>query len=312
MVEPTAASATAERAPGDVLVHALLAAVGRSARRWGWIFGTRTEDELDPPAGHVRELLLELPDETGSDLLICAGAITRLAWAGRVRDQCPDAGGRDRRLVAARATARAATVHGRVRATGGTAGTAGAAAGPRRRADPAARRCGRPRPGPRPSADPIRKRCRASPRHRWPSRWRASLLVQELTELRAEESDRALQPVADAALRAGIVHLVQGVLLRAVQGQAREYVELRLCAMEQIRRLGGPRTVPAAVGGDGREPDRDRQRAAAVRPGRSGATAPDPLLRPARRRPRRRRGPVAGSRRLASAVAALLPGDPRS
>ena len=209
----------------------------------GWIFGTRTEDELDPPAGHVRELLLELPDETGSDLLICAGAITRLAWLAEFETN---------------AQTRVVAIDGLSRLVQQLELPLFAAEF-ERLAEPLAPQAlllaragvqtGRPSVRPTSTWTEAQRRPYQEALQGLTSAPLAEpvariLLVQELTELRAEESDRALQPVADAALRAGIVHLVQGVLLRAVQGQAREYVELRLCAMEQIRRLGGPRTVP--------------------------------------------------------------------
>jgi hypothetical protein len=209
----------------------------------GWIFGTRTEDELDPPAGHVRELLLELPDETGSDLLVCAGAITRLSWLAEFETN---------------AQTRVVAIDGLSRLVQQLELPLFAAEF-QQLAEPLAPQAlllaragvqtGRPSVRPTSAWTEAQRRPYREALQNLTSAPLAEpvariLLVQELTELRAEESDRELQPAADAALRAGIVHLVQGVLLRAVQGQAREYVELRLCAMEQIRRLGGPRTVP--------------------------------------------------------------------
>ena len=46
------------------------------------------------------------------------------------------------------------------------------------------------------------------------------------------------------ALREAISHGVRGSLLNAVEGRSRRLAVVRLAAMEQIRRLGGPRTVP--------------------------------------------------------------------
>src|SRR5262245_34785487 len=50
----------------------------------GFVFGGTQEGPIENPAGHVRELMRELPDETGGDLLACANAATRLAWIAEV------------------------------------------------------------------------------------------------------------------------------------------------------------------------------------------------------------------------------------
>jgi hypothetical protein len=69
-------------------------------------------------------------------------------------------------------------------------------------------------------------------------------LVEELAAYRAAETERKVTlPATEAALRRAIGHVIEGALLRAVQGRGAETVELRLCAMEQIRRLGGPKAV---------------------------------------------------------------------
>src|SRR5262245_4573156 len=46
----------------------------------GFVFGRTHEEELENPVAHVRELMRELPDETGGDLITCAQAATRFAW----------------------------------------------------------------------------------------------------------------------------------------------------------------------------------------------------------------------------------------
>jgi hypothetical protein len=70
------------------------------------------------------------------------------------------------------------------------------------------------------------------------------VLVEDLTALVESEPDPAGRAWAEASLRSAIGHGVRGALLRAVQGRTRRLAVVRLAAMEQIRRLGGPRTVP--------------------------------------------------------------------
>ena len=57
----------------------------------GPLFGARHERQLENPSGHVRELLAELADETGTDLVTCSDAIVRF---GRIAELDPSAGNR--------------------------------------------------------------------------------------------------------------------------------------------------------------------------------------------------------------------------
>jgi hypothetical protein len=66
------------------------------------------------------------------------------------------------------------------------------------------------------------------------------LLVEELVVLQCSERDVLAMAATEAALRAALRHCIEGILLRTVEGRDARYVEVRLCAMEQIRRLAGP------------------------------------------------------------------------
>lgn len=209
----------------------------------GWAFGGKQEGAIENPAGHVRELIRELPDETGGDLLGCANAATRLAWIAEVE------GNGQSRIVAIDGLA-SVVQQLEIDLFAGPLDRIGAPADAQRLA--AARtsiETGRPEArGPTPwdeqrlqpyidalaavVADPLED-------------WQPRLHLLELViELYRDERDPRVIPAAASALRTAIAHCVRGVLLRTIQGRDRLLVELRLCAMEQIRRLGGPRTVP--------------------------------------------------------------------
>lgn len=209
----------------------------------GFVFGRRGETELEQPAAHVRTLLRELPDETGGDLLTCAGTAARLSW---LLEYEPNA---QTKLIALDGLARMAQQL-QLALFVPPLETIGAAIDEQRLLlAQAGVQTGRPQVRPAQGFGELQQReyrdalatLTAAPLAEPAAR---TLLVQQLSELVAAETDRELRPAAVTALRAGLVHLVQGCLLRAVQGRAPEFAELRLCAMEQIRRLGGPATVP--------------------------------------------------------------------
>lgn len=213
-----------------------------------WIFGRRSMQELKNPGYHVRELLRELPDETaggwftGPDLLTCAAAMTRFGWLGELdlnattRVRSIDGLSRVSRQLGLTPFAGAflelttpldATVAERaragLRAAGPDArGESGALTAPEAYRDALAAITSQPLAS---FADRL-------------------VLVEDLGVLYAQERDPAARPWVRDALRAAMSHCVRGVLLRAIQGRSRRLAEVRLCAMEQIRRLGGPRTVP--------------------------------------------------------------------
>jgi hypothetical protein len=212
--------------------------------RWllGPVFGYTAESELDNPAGHVRVLLQELPDEIGSDLLTCAQATHRFGWIAEL-----DANGHSRvvgidGLVAVAQRLRLPVFGGsfdelgvplaldrlevlrRTIATHRPDGTT-------RQPDDAAQS----------SYTAALRELTSKPLKSWTDRL---LLVEDLVTLFLAERNGISGREVELALRAALRHCIEGVLLRAVEGRDPRYVEVRLCAMEQVRRLAGPRGVP--------------------------------------------------------------------
>ncbi|MBX3464125.1 MAG: hypothetical protein KF830_13205 [Planctomycetes bacterium] len=212
--------------------------------RWllGPVFGYRSEDTIENPSEHVRELLLELPDELGRDLVAGAQATTRFGWIAEL-----DQNGRSRvagidGLVAVAARGRLPIFAGDFAALGEPLAAD--------RLDGIQRTIAALRPEARTSAfDAGQRQAYAGalaslterPLALWPDRL---LLVEDLLVLLQAERERDLVVTAQEALRAAIRHCIEGVLLRAVEGRDPRFVEVRLCAMEQVRRLAGPRGVP--------------------------------------------------------------------
>ncbi|HZN39133.1 MAG TPA: hypothetical protein VFD82_10045 [Planctomycetota bacterium] len=209
----------------------------------GFVFGATQDGPIENPAGHVRELIRELPDETGGDLLACANAATRLAWIAEVE------GNGQSRIVAIDGLAGVVQqLH--IDLFAGPLDRIGAPADTERLASAHANiETGRPEArGPTPWDDQRLEpyiaalaTVAADPLEEWQQRLH---LLETLIKLYRDERDPRVIPAAATALRTAIGHCVRGVLLRTIQGRDQLLVELRLCAMEQIRRLGGPRTVP--------------------------------------------------------------------
>jgi hypothetical protein len=209
----------------------------------GFVFGGKQESVIENPAGHVRELMRELPDETAGDLLACANAATRLAWIAEVE------GNGQSRIVAIDGLA-SVVQQLQIDLFAGPLDRIGAPADAERLAAARASiETGRPEARGSTAWDDQRLQPYidslaafvADPLEGWQQRLH---LLETMIELYRDERDARVIPAAASALRTAIGHCVRGVLLRTIQGRDRLVVELRLCAMEQIRRLGGPRTVP--------------------------------------------------------------------
>ena len=72
-------------------------------------------------------------------------------------------------------------------------------------------------------------------------------LAQQLALLQYEAADAEIAAAADAALQAALTHVVRGVLIDLCRSRAADLSEVRLCAIEHFRRLGGPASVPLLV-----------------------------------------------------------------
>ena len=213
--------------------------------RWplAWAFGRRAPQRLENPAAHVRALLRELPNETrggwlrAPDLQTCAAACARFAWLAELdenamtRIRCIDGLSQIARQLGRRpfdgdfaaltvpmSPADGAQARARVdevRAAGGAVDVAEAGA----------------------AIEALTSQPLATYEER-------ILLVDDLHVWLAATQTNDLRAAVSAGLLRAIDHCIRGVLIRSVTGRARELAEVRLCGMEQIRRLGGSRTVP--------------------------------------------------------------------
>ncbi|MFY9346008.1 MAG: hypothetical protein WAT39_26190 [Planctomycetota bacterium] len=209
---------------------------------FGLCFGYTADTELENPAGHVRELLRELPDETGSDLLRCAQTAVRLGWIAHLDPSAQS------RLVGVDGLA---TLGERLDLPLFADLTLAATPTPPDALATARTGFAIARPEARPAdlVGPIHLQpytvalatLTARPLPEAPARLQ---LLQELLIAYALEREDAIRPAVADAVRAAMVHVIEGALLHNVQGRAPEFVDLRLCAMDLIRRLAGPRGVP--------------------------------------------------------------------
>lgn|GEM_PF-4190778 len=211
--------------------------------RWplAWCFGRRAHSELANASAHVRVLLQELPNETaggwfrGPKLQTCAAACSRFAWLAELdsnaatRILCLDGLSRLSRQLElspfagdfadAWLTADPATVD--AARTRVAAVCQGADGGVGDFDEDLAALTNKPLAG---SEDRI-------------------VLVDQLQAwMMTAQGERSVK-LAEG-LRKSINHCVRGVMLRSVTGRSRALAEVRLCGMEQIRRLGGARAVP--------------------------------------------------------------------
>ena len=219
-----------------------LVALAPVRRALAVVFGDRDVRQLQNPGEHVRGLLTALPDRTAGgwfsapDLGACSRACARFAWLAEL---APNPTTRIRSLdglsricrqlnlkpfdgdVSARLTpldpdnAREALALLRTHFSDETAVT--------------------------PQLAEALEVVSSAPLDTYEDR---ALLVEELGAWHASSADSQLRAPLAAALRSAIGHAARGALLRSVIGRSRTLAEVRLCGMEQVRRLGGPRSVP--------------------------------------------------------------------
>ncbi len=206
------------------------------------LYGRTGEYELENPAAHVRELLLELPDETGTDLERIAKAAIRFGWIAQLDRNAHN------RLVSVGGLARLAEAislplfAGDYRAFGVPADpqslvAARASVDTRR---PGARAANLDVAALLPYAEAVRQLA-TSPLD---SAFARLQLLEEVATLYVEEPLPAIREALAPALQDTLRHVVEGLLAQIVQDRSPDLVELRLCAMQTIRRFGGPRAVP--------------------------------------------------------------------
>lgn len=216
--------------------------------RWplGWTFGKRSSGELKSPVRHVRELLVELPDEAGGDRQANVQLGLRVAWlaafdqnsANRViaLDVLAEVAQRlalpvlpapaEALLVPLEAATAAAAQATLAQHAAGLRGETVLAADERAASLQALQVV---------VAAPLSG---LAPRLQ---------LAQQLALLQYEAVDAELAAAADAALQAALTHVVRGVLIDLCRSRAADLSEVRLCAIEHFRRLGGPASVPLLV-----------------------------------------------------------------
>lgn len=206
-----------------------------------WMFGRRTLLPLENPGKHVRELLAELPDETSGRLLTCAAAASRFGWLAELD------GNPQTRVLAIDGLSHVCRQLDLEPFAGSFFDLITpiepevlelARVGLR-----SSRRSAR---GEQDGVDlaPLQKALEqivSAPLFAWDGRL---ALIEELGALHVEETNPEAERMIAAAMRRSIEHAVRSILLGTIKGRDRNFAEVRLCAMEQIRRLGGPRTVP--------------------------------------------------------------------
>jgi hypothetical protein len=216
--------------------------------RWllGVTLGLRSPTELENPSGHVRQLLIELPDETGSDLLRCAGAVERFGWIALL-DPSPA-----NRIVAYDGITTvlerlAIPVFARV------------VEDLEHELAPEVFEAARQtiallRPEQRPAGPldaPAAARyvdalgVLAAPQVHRPE-WSLGA-IRDLISLHAAEAEPGLRAATAASLRTAMGCFLQASLLGAIRHARSPSPEVRLCALELIRRLGGPEVVPLLI-----------------------------------------------------------------
>lgn len=197
--------------------------------------------KLEMPIEHVRELLRELPDEVGDDLRFAGLAGSRFGWIAHY-DIHPLS-----RIVALDGLLAVASATGLRLFQGDLARLGFVAESPELAAACARVRAQRPqRNEPAPAGDRAAylvdlAAAVASPRQ---AAFDRIQLVETLTEALLAEADDGARDATANALRAAYAHLVERLLVDLAQSREAEDVDLRLCAMEHVRRLAGPRGVP--------------------------------------------------------------------
>ncbi|MCA8951170.1 MAG: hypothetical protein KDE27_16810 [Planctomycetes bacterium] len=212
----------------------------------GFVAGATTIVELENPSRHVRELIAELPDEAGSALDEGADAIARLLLIAEL-DVSP--------ANVTTALDSAVRVMRQLGLDGvGDPSQLGLAVEPAR-LDAARGGVQLSRPKNRASERGTRELTPAEraayldalavlverPLPQWGDR---IALVGDLRELWLAETDRTLRGEVADRLRSAIAHAVRGALIRALQRRDAGGADVRLCAIQQFRGLGGKASVP--------------------------------------------------------------------
>lgn len=213
--------------------------------RWplGWVFGVRHTSQIDNPSRHVRELLVELPDESGSGFEANTQCVLRFGWLAALDNSVAT------RIVALDGLVETAR---RLELPVLPCPPEELLAPPSQADWQAARaivQAGRPDTRVAANWSPelaqnygtALQRLVAAPLADFASRL---LLAQELATLFLVEEDEVLRVETRRALVMAMTHAVRGLLVDIVRNRDARWADLRLCGMQHFRSLGGPRSVP--------------------------------------------------------------------
>lgn len=213
---------------------------------FSWIFGRRVRVKFDEVAfqhgDHVRNLLRELPVEVGQDLWSCGAAMSRFGWLAELDSSALT------RVVALDGMARICLQLGIDPFAGAFAEQEVPLAAEDE--DAARQALLAHAPSQRQASTPVEQledyrialqRIVARPLSGPIARLR---LVEDLTARFDEEPRGEPRAWVAEALRTAMGHCTRRVLLAILQQRHPSLTEVRVCALEQVRRLGGARTVP--------------------------------------------------------------------
>lgn len=209
----------------------------------GFVFGQRHERQLGNSVQHVRELLIELPDEAGGDFTANAQCLLRAGWIAALDNSVAS------RIVGLDVLATCAV---RLELPVFACSPEELLAAPNSTEFEAARLivvAGAPTARKREAWDAAAAkaytdalaRIVATPLIDVSSRL---LLAQELAGMMLAEGDDELQAATRQAVTAAMTHAVRALLVEAVRSRDLRWSDFRLCAMQQFRSLGGPQSVP--------------------------------------------------------------------
>jgi hypothetical protein len=207
----------------------------------GFLFGARHATQLENPAGYARDLLAELPDEAGADLSRCTDTVLRLGYVAELDTNRASRVGALDGLAVIAANLQLGLFQ--------SPELVGVVAEPERVAQARGQiELLSPERRSAPLDDAARQQWAAAleslTEHPLPQWFEQLALVDMLRAAWHAEPEAAAGVEVERALRRALRHFVEGALLRALQASAPDRVEVRLVAIDLVRRFGGPRIVP--------------------------------------------------------------------
>ncbi|MEQ1631013.1 MAG: hypothetical protein ABL997_01475 [Planctomycetota bacterium] len=209
------------------------------------IFGERVDRELENPSSYVRELIGILSEKAGTNLLRCADSAQRLVRVAEL-DPAPL-----NRVVALDGIARMAKVLSvdllvgvKERGLRLDAPIDGAKALDRFTALRPAQRVPVGAPLSIEDREAYVAAIEALTLRALPHWSQRLALIADLSNAVRDEQQSDLRSVANDGLRSALAHALQWAVLEAAAGRNPEWIEVRLRALEELHRSGGPDSVP--------------------------------------------------------------------